>query len=216
MKCSSVTSLFCMQTISYKPWMSWHQWYICSLRVNGWKYAQIREHLEKWFIHVGNDEALSRCFRRTALGLRWSPGMGAGGTEVLCEEDSQTLIQAITDASEELSSCPTTYVISYAHELIIQRHCDACDFLNRLHCHKLAADIDLAPFPPSRAWLGRFCQVHGLQIKMCEKIEQVRRRMCDRRKIEEWFTKNQAIIRSYDPRLIHVQDDNNKPCMVSR
>ena len=196
-----------MQTIACKPWMSWQQWYVCSLRLTGYTYEQIRRHIETWLIHVGNDESLCRCFRRTALGLYWVPGMEAGGQEILCKEDAETLIQSITSAAEELSSCPTTFVITYAHELIIQRHINACHFLHRLQCPKLAEDIDLVPGPPSRSWLSRFCFENGLQVKMCEKLEQVRRKTCDRRRITEWFTKHETIIRSYDPRLILNMDE---------
>ena len=187
--------------------MSWQQWYVCSLRLNNLSYEQIRQHMERLFVHIGNDEALVRCFRRTALGLLWQPGMEGGGTEVLCQEDANTLITAITDAAQELACSPTTYVLSYAHELIIERHIQAKQFLHRLQCHRLANDIDLAPFPPSRAWLGRFCEENGLTIKYCERLEDVRRKTCDRRKIAEWFNRNQRILLSYDPRLILNMDE---------
>lgn len=163
--------------------------------------------MERCSVHVGNDEALSRCFKRTALGLFWEPGMGARGTEILCQEDTETLIAAIKDGAEALSCSPTTYVLSYAHELIIQRHIAANNFLHRLQCPRLADEIDLAPFPPSRAWLGHFCQEHGLTIKYCEKLEQVRRKTCDYRKIAEWFKANEQILRAYDPRLILNMDE---------
>lgn len=118
-----------MLVIAYKLWMSSEQCFICSLRGSGFTYAQIRLHLGRWFVHVGKDEALSRCFKRTALGLFWHPGMKGGGMEVLCREYRGRLIEAITDAAAELSAAPTSYVISYAHELIITRHSEAACFL---------------------------------------------------------------------------------------
>ena len=191
------------------------QFRICYLRWHNLSYKEIRECLEREGVHISCDDVLVRCFLRTALGFRWEPGNQGGRDPYLCEEDANELVQAIQDASTALDCCPTHFVLNFAHQLKIDRVNKAFTFLQSLHCDRLAHNLDLDIEPPTRAWLASFVEEHRLRIRSPQRIEAVRRKACDQRRITEWFSRFGRLLSSYDPSMILNMDEtglctNNK------
>ena len=203
---SLVTMLPCMW-IQWKDWMSFQQWALCSWRIRGLSYAQVRLIASQFGINVASDQALATCFKRTACGECWIPGAEGGADLYLCREDELIMYNEIVFGSDELASCPTDYVINYAHELKMQRLQQASIFLRQISCFNLADSLEIHPPPPSRSWLNGFCQRYGLRIKYCEKLDGLRRRTCDRDRIRMWFLQFADVIQSYEPELILNMDE---------
>lgn len=187
--------------------MSDDQWLLCSFRRRGMSYAQVRLAATQAGIQISGDQTLATCFRRTACGEPWVPGDKGGPSPYLSPEDERTLYMEIVYGSEELQSCPTDYVLNFAQDLRIERMKKAVTFLQQLSCHNLAENLMMHPPPPSRAWLGCFCQRHHLRIKWCEKLDGLRRRTCDKRKIQSWFAHFREVLQNYDPELILNMDE---------
>ena len=191
-----------------KPWMSAWQWAICELKAQGHTYAQIREYCKQKGQNITNDEALCRCFRKTAKGLYWAPKETKGGGEpYLCREDEQELIMAIQNGANELYACPTDYVLNFAHQLRINRLESAVEFLHGLGCDRLADTINVDVPPPTRQWLCEFCKQKHLSIRCAQRLEGIRRKACDRVRVTRWFQRNAGILQMYDPELILNMDE---------
>ena len=194
--------------IERKSWMSDEQWLLCCWRRQGLSYVQVRLAAAQSGIEIAGDQSLATCFRRTACGEHWVPGDRGGHTSYLCFEDEETLRDEILYGCEELASCPTDYVLNFAHELRLQRIEKAVIFLRQMACHNLAENLTIQPPPASRAWLGCFCSRHNLRIKWAEKLDGVRRRTCDRERIQRWFSEYEMVLQSYDPELILNMDES--------
>ena len=188
-------------------WQTPQQWSLCQWRYMGLTYHQVREVAQQNGIHLCNDEALASCFRKTALGLTWTPQDTGGADPYLCTSDANTLIQEIVSGAESLDCCPTDFVLNRAHELKMQRANSAVYILQLLRCPELAQNVDLGPLPPSKQWLLEFCHRHNLQIKCCEKLDAVRRRCCDRRRISAWFQTYGNILQQYPQECIINMDE---------
>lgn len=193
--------------IERKAWMSDEQWLLCSYRRRGMSYAQVRLAAAASGIEISGDQTLATCFRRTACGEHWVPGDKGGQSSYLCLEDEQALCHEIVHGCEELASCPTDYVLNYAQKLRTKRMKKAFIFLQQLSCHNLAENLTICAPPPSRAWLGCFCERFRLRIKWAEKLDGVRRRICDKKKIQEWFLQFSQILQRYDSELILNMDE---------
>ena len=170
-------------------------------------YAQVRLAASLSSIYISGDQTLATCFRRTACGERWVPGDKGGQSSYLCPEDEATLYNEIVYGCEELQSCPTDYVLNFAQELRIKRMKRAFTFLQQLSCNNLAENLAIHPPPPSRAWLGCFCQRYNLRIKWSEKLDGLRRRTCDKNRILTWFQQFSSVLQNYDPELILNMDE---------
>ena len=192
----------------HEEWQTPQQWSLCQWRYMGLTYRQLRQVAEQNGIHLCNDESLSSCFRKTALGLTWAPQDTGGADPYLCPQDARTLVHEIVNGAESLDSCPTDFVLNRAHELKMQRANSAVCILHQLRCPELAARIDLAPFPPSKQWLLQFCAQNNLRIKCCEKLDAIRRRCCDRGRISAWFQAYGEILQQYPPEMIVNMDES--------
>ena len=178
------------------------------MKARGHSYAQIRHVCERNGQHITNDEALCRCFRKTAKGLFWTPAVrSTGGEPYLCPEDEEELMLAVQNGANELYACPTDYVLNFAHQLRINRMESAVQFLHTLGCDRLATTIDTDVPPPTRQWLCEFCENRHLNIRCCQRLEGIRRKACDRVRVWRWFQQNAGIINMYDPELILNMDE---------
>lgn len=196
--------------------MSELQWRICNMRMFfNLSYRGIREYYSGLGVTINNDQALVRCFLRTALGLRWDVGDKGGRDPYLCPEDTEELISAVSSSAESLDSSPTCIVLNYAHELKIDRLTSAFKLLRQLHCDGLADKLELTVAPPTRAWLCDFVDRFNLRIRAGQRLDAIRRKTCDKQRITRWFRMFESIIAQYDPELILNMDEtglstNNK------
>ena len=188
-------------------WATIEQLTVFGLRAEGYHYSEIRQQAKEWGIHICNDESVQCCLRKCALGLSWSPGHSGGAEPYLCYDDEETLCQEIAFGADSLASCPTDFVVNFAHQLKIDRTIRAFILLSNLGCQRLTQRLEMNPVPPSRGWLTDFCSRHNLRIRACEKLESIRRKCCDRKRIESWFQRNSQILASYEPELILNMDE---------
>lgn len=170
-------------------------------------YREIRERLELYNVHISCDDVLCRCFLRSALGFAWDLGGSGGRDPYLCPEDAQELVRAISDASTALDCCPTHFVLNFAHQLKIDRVSKAFTFLHHLGCDRLANALELDVEPPNRAWLTSFAESHNLRIRAPQTVEAIRRKVCDKRRITDWFTRFGPLIQAYDADMILNMDE---------
>ena len=177
-------------------------------RLIGYTYEEIKRSSAGWGISLCNHECISSCLRKTALGLPWHPQSQGGAEPYLCPADEKVMVDEILHGAEELASCPTSFISNFAHELKMRRVEMAIASLTQFaRCPVLAANLQYPSSPPSKAWLTDFCARHGLRIRCCEKLDSVRRRCCDRRRVMNWFATYHQILRFYDPDLVLNMDE---------
>ena len=188
--------------------MSLHQWQICCWRSQHLSYARIREKCtEEAWKAVPCDEGIARCLTRTALGQFWDVGYAGGTDFYLCEEDELQVVAQIRASAEELDCAPTSYILNLVYNAKVQRHASAVEFLVRLHCPRLAGNIDLCPAEPSKDWLRAFCERNSLLVRCVRPLQAIRRVHGNIRTLTDWFQNFSPIIAQYDPRLILNMDE---------
>jgi hypothetical protein len=175
---------------------------ITNLRKGGATY----EELHQLYPEVRTNHSLITCFNRTAFGLSWQPGQKGGTDPILCTEDAKEFIRIIVEQAEEGNILYTIQVMALANHLIEKRAEMAMEFLDELHCNKLAWNsLELKPtFAPS--WLYHFCDTHGLRIKTPEAMDSDRKTKCTKRSIEKFFTNFEALL-STDSALLFNMDE---------
>ena len=190
------------------PLLTGPQAILCGLRALGCTYKQVRAGAARFYdLDVRSDEALESCFRKSALCLPWVPGCQGGSEPYLSQWEEQRLCAEIRHGADELASCPTDYILNYAHDLKIQRVKLAIQFLLNLNCPRLAAKLEFPSSPPTPSWLADFAHRNSLRIRCCEKLDSVRRKFCDRATIWNWFYQNSQVLQSYNSDLILNMDE---------
>ena len=190
------------------PLLTGPQAILCGLRALGCTYKQVRAGAARFYdLDVRSDEALESCFRKSALCLPWVPGCQGGSEPYLSQWEEQRLCAEIRHGADELASCPTDYILNYAHDQKIQRVKLAIQFLLNLNCPRLAAKLEFPSSPPTPSWLADFAHRNSLRIRCCEKLDSVRRKFCDRATIWNWFYQNSQVLQSYNSDLILNMDE---------
>lgn len=194
-----------MDSFIHKPsWMSQLQWQIVNAKRQGHAYRDIQVQFQ-----LANQQCISRCLMRAALGLTWDKTHSGGNDSYLAPDDEYILRADINDAVEELNCLSASQVTSLAHNLKLNRALKARIFLLQLGCTKLADAVDTSPEEPGRGWISSFCARNNLNITWRETLEETRRLHCTTGRVRRWLSTYRAVIDSYNPMLIFNMDETS-------
>jgi hypothetical protein len=159
--------------------------------------------------HLSSCRGLATCLKRTALGLRWQPGMTGGTDPYLCDEDAMAFEGFIVQEAANLNCITTQQAIKIAWFLKRTRHKLAIDLLCAIGSKALAGALMLRMVErPDDSWLGRFMERLGISIMTPENIERARRYHCNVAAVRIFFDRFSITLKR-DPRLILNCDETH-------
>ena len=156
-------------------------------KLNGATYEELKSKYG-----ISSESTMAVAISRTSQGRFWDKS-------ILLE-----FIQIVKKRENDINCLSTYEAKQIAIHLQTQRVLKAQRILLECGCEGLANNVRVQR--PDKTWLLKMARKHGLSIVPSSELETMRRIACDKKAIEDFFTKHSGLLQR-DPRLIFNMDE---------